>query len=60
MPLYRLTPPGELVQADSVRREGINTVLLGTAFVIGSPREIVLRRVPASVRVEVVDERGAL
>ena len=59
MPTYRLTPPdqpSELLEADSARREGIHTVLRGTAYVIGRPREVVLRRVPASVLVEVVDD----
>ncbi len=54
MPLYRLTPPGELIRADSARQEGIHTVLRGITLVIGKPREVVLRRVPASVTVEVV------
>jgi hypothetical protein len=56
MPLYRLTPPGELVRADSARAEGIHTVLRGMTFVIGKPREVVLRRVPSSVTVELVDD----
>lgn len=55
MPLYRLTPPGELVEADSARQEDIHTVLRSTTLVIFKPREIVLRRVPAGVSVEVVD-----
>ncbi len=33
-------------------------VLRGTAFVIGKPREVVLHRLPASVRVERVDGLG--
>ena len=56
MPLYRLTPPGELVEADSVRREGIHLVLRGTKLIIGQPREVVLRRLPSSVTVELVDD----
>jgi hypothetical protein len=47
VPTYRLTGPDnsvELLQDDSARREGIHTVLRGTAHVIGSPREVVLRR----------------
>lgn len=56
MPLYRLTPPGELVRADSACREGVHTALRGTVLVMGQPREVVLRRVPSSVAVEVVDE----
>ena len=31
MPLYRLTPPGELVEVDSVRDEGRAVALIGTA-----------------------------
>jgi hypothetical protein len=58
VPIYRLTPPGELVEADNARQEGIHTVLRGQVLVIGSPREIVLRRVPLSVIVEVLDERA--
>ena len=57
MPVYRLHSPGqlpELLHADSARVEGIHTVLRGTTLVMGRPREVVLRRVPASVRVEVV------
>lgn len=56
MPLYRLTPPGELVQADSARQEGIHLVLRGMTLVIGQPREVVIRRVSSSVTVELVDE----
>ena len=58
MPTYRLTAPDdsvELLQADSARREGIHTVLRATASVMGRPREVVVRRAPAGVRVEVVD-----
>lgn len=59
MPTYRLmtNPNGstELLQADNDRVEGIFTVLRGTAYVIGRPREVVVRRVPSSVRVERVD-----
>lgn len=56
MPLYRLTPPGELVEADEARLKGIHTVLRGVTLVIGQPRAVVIRRVPSSVHVEVVDE----
>ncbi len=59
VPTYRLTAPDnsvELLQADSARSEGIHTVLRGTAHVMGRPREVVLRRVPLSVRVAVVNE----
>ena len=59
MPSYRLTPPGEppeLLRADTARREGIHTVLRGTAYVMGRPREVVVRRVPADVLVELLDE----
>jgi hypothetical protein len=58
VPVYRLHSPGqppELLEADSARVEGIHTVLRGTALVMGRPREVVLRRVPAVVRVEVLD-----
>ena len=47
MPTYHLTAPDntvELLQADSARREGIHTVLRGTAYVMGKPREVVLRK----------------
>ncbi len=47
MPIFRLTTPNqpdELLEADSARVEGIHTVLRGTAYVIGRPREVVLRR----------------
>ncbi|MBW3646822.1 MAG: hypothetical protein KY440_03465 [Actinobacteria bacterium] len=57
MPMYRLTPPGqpgELLEADTARSEGIHTVLRGVVLVMGKPREIVLRRVPADVLVEEV------
>ncbi len=59
MPVYRLTPPAgptELLEADSVRVEGIHVVLRGTAYVMGRPREVVLRRVPRTVLVELVDD----
>ncbi len=59
MPTYRLTAADnsvELLHADSARREGINTVLRGTAYVMGRPREVVVRRAPQNVCVEVVDE----
>ncbi len=58
MPTYRLTTPGqpdELLEADSARREGSHTVLRSTAYVMGKPREVVLRRVPGSVVVQQVD-----
>jgi hypothetical protein len=56
MPLYRLTPPGEFLEADSARREGIHTTFRGVVLVMGRPREVVLRRVPAAVQAELVDE----
>lgn len=59
MPVYRLSAPGqpdELLTAETCRREGIHTVLRGTVLVMGKPREVVLRRVPSTVRVEVVDD----
>ena len=55
MPVYRLTLPGKLVEADSARQEGIHLVLRGMALVIGKPREVVIRRVPAGVIIEVVE-----
>ena len=58
MPLYRITPPGETVEAEHVRREDAHTVLTATTLVIGKPREVVVRRVPAGVMVELVDEPG--
>ena len=61
MPVYRLHVPGqppELLRADSARAEGIHTVLRGTAVVMGRPREVGLRRVPASVRVELLSSSG--
>lgn len=33
MPLYRLTPPGDLVKADSIRDEGRTVARIGTAQV---------------------------
>lgn len=55
MPTYRLTPPGELVEADSLRDEGRTVALIGTALVMNRPRDIVVRRVPADVLVEIVE-----
>lgn len=54
MPTYLIRWPDrpEIVQADSVRLEGIHQVLRGTALVIGRPCEVVVRRVPTSVLVE--------
>ena len=43
MPTYRLTPPGELVEADSLRDEGRTVALIGTALVMNRPRDIVIR-----------------
>lgn len=65
MPLFRLTPPDqplELLDANTCRREGAYLVLRGTVLVMGRPREVVLRRVPAAVLVEEVDggEPGAV
>lgn len=51
-PYYRLSPPGEIVEAERIVREGAFVVLRGTTLVIGKPREIVIRRVPARVTVE--------
>ncbi len=56
MPIYRLTPPGELVEADSVRDEGRTVALIGTALVMNQPRDIVVRRVPPTVLIEEVGE----
>ena len=62
MPVYRLTyRPGlgrdpEDVEADSVTVDATGHVpLRATVFVIGQPREVVIRRVPASD----VSERSA-
>ncbi len=58
MHVYRLTRPtgrAEMLDADSARVEGIHTVLRGTAYVMGRPREVVLRRVPSNVSVEQVE-----
>ncbi len=60
MPIYRLTPPGELVEADSLRDEGRTVALIGTALVMNRPRDIVIRRVPSNVLVELVDEAQAV
>lgn len=60
MPIYRLTPPGELVEADSLRDEGRTVALIGSALVINRPRDIVVRRVPTNVIIEVVDEAPAV
>jgi hypothetical protein len=61
VPTYGLTAPDDsvkLLQANSARREGIHTVLRGTAYVMGRPREVLLRRLPHNVRVEGVCEGG--
>ena len=58
MPLYRLTPPGELVAAESIRDEGRTVALIGTALVMNRPRDIVVRRVSSAVLVEVVEGAG--
>jgi hypothetical protein len=63
VPTYRLTHPDgstELLEADSARVEGAHTTLYGTALVIGRPREVVVRRAPASVQVEPVDDGAAV
>ncbi len=55
MPSYRLTTPGqpdEPLVADSARVEGVHTTLYGTAYVMGTPREVVVRRLPQRVLVE--------
>lgn len=57
MPVYRLTPPGEYVEAERVDVEGAFTVLRGSTLVIGRPRQVVVRRVPATVVVEDVTGR---
>ncbi len=58
MPTYRLTTPDsiELLEADSCRVEGAHSVLRGAAYVMGRPREVVVRRVPRPVLVEQVLE----
>jgi hypothetical protein len=58
-PTYRLPSPAgstELVEAESCRAEGAMTVLRGTAYVMGRPREVVVRRVPRHGLVEEVLE----
>ena len=60
LPIYRLTPPGELVEADSLREEGRTVALIGTALLMNRPRDIVIRRVPSSVVIEVVDDGAGL
>ncbi len=57
MPFYRLTPPTgpvDLLGADSARVEA-STVLRDTAYVMGRPREVVLRCRPSKVSVEQVE-----
>ncbi len=58
MPTYRPTASDsiELLEADSCRVEGAHSVLRGTAYVMGRPREVVVRRVPRLVLVEQVLE----
>ena len=59
MPTYRLTEPDgstALLEADSARREGIHTVMRGIVYVMGRPREMVVRGASPSVRVEVVED----
>jgi hypothetical protein len=58
VPTYRLTAPDsiELLEADSCRVGGAHSVLHGTAYVMGRPREVVVRRVPRLVLVEEVLE----
>ena len=59
MPTCRLTTPGqpeELLDADSASVEEIHTVLRGTAYVMGRPREVVVRRVPRDVIVAALAE----
>jgi hypothetical protein len=58
MPTYRLTAPdgsSELLEAESCSVEGVMTVLRGTAYVMGRPREVVVRRVHRTVLVELVE-----
>lgn len=54
MPMYRLTPPGDLVEAEGIRDEGRTVALIGTALVMNRPRDVVIRRVPSSVLIEEV------
>ena len=46
------------MEADSIRDEVRTVGLIGTALVIYRPRDAVIRRAPASVVVEGVDEGG--
>lgn len=58
MPTYRLSMPGqpdELITADGWCVEGAHTVLRGPAYVMGRPRDIVVRRVPMTVTVTLID-----
>lgn len=56
MPTYRLkTDPPELLESDNCRVEGIHAVLRGTAYVLGRPCEVVVRRAPAGVLVSDTD-----
>jgi hypothetical protein len=53
VPIYRVAPPGELVEADAARQGSIHTVLRGRDGAgHGPPREIVPRRAPRHVREE--------
>lgn len=57
MPTDKIVAPGrppELLEAESCRRERAHTVLVGTSYVVNRPREIVVRRVPATTLVEEV------
>jgi hypothetical protein len=60
VPLYRLTHPDgtfeRCCQADTARHEGVHTTFRGMVLVMGRPREVVLRRVPPSVRVDEVQD----
>lgn len=49
--------PGDLIEADSCRQEGIHQVFRGTVLVMGRPQEIVLLRLLRTVAVEEVAGR---
>ena len=61
MSLYRMIAPGlpvEVLAADRATVEGPFTTLYGTALVIGRPHEVVVRRCPGQVLVELVDDQA--
>lgn len=49
--------PATLIHADGASQEEADTVLRGITLVIGKPREVMTRRLPSSLTVEVVDDQ---